>query len=153
MKKKFTKITDLMALLVFAAFAVCVLLVLLYGADGYQNLVQRGEESFQLRTATQYVATRVRQAESVAVADFEGCEALTIREQIDGSVYVTRVYCYGGYMRELFCAENAALPPETGEKIMPAENLHFAIEDGLLTASVDGQQVILQLRGKEGVAP
>jgi len=36
---------------------------------------------------------------------------------------------------------------------MPAESLRFCMEDGLLTASVDGQQVLLQLRGKEGAAP
>lgn len=153
MNKKFTKITDLTALLVFAAFAVCVLIVLLYGARVYQNLVQRGEESFEVRTATQYVSTRVRQAENVAVTDFEGCEALTIREQIEGSTYVTRVYCYGGYMRELYCAEKAALSPEAGEKVMPVESLHFSVEDGLLTASINGRQVTLQLRGKGEVAP
>ncbi|MBR4290202.1 MAG: DUF4860 domain-containing protein [Oscillospiraceae bacterium] len=153
MNKRVTKITDLLALLVFAVFAVCVLLVLLYGARVYQNLVQRGEESFQMRTAAQYVSMRVRQAQNVTVTDFEGCQALTVYEQIDGAVYVTRVYCYDGYIRELFSAENAELEPKSGEKLMPAQSLHFSVENGMLTASVDGRTVMLQLRGKEGGLP
>ena len=50
MKKNASKITDSLALTVFAVFAVCVLVVLLYGAGSYRALVQRGEESFRLRT-------------------------------------------------------------------------------------------------------
>lgn len=148
MKKKFTKITDLMALLVFAAFAVCVLLVLLYGARSYRNVVRRGEESFRERTAVQYVSMRVRQAERVTVTEFGGCRTLAFHEQIDDAAYVTRLYCYDDYLRELFCAEQASLPPEAGEKIMPAESLQLSVEDRLLTVTVDGQVVKLSLRGK-----
>lgn len=150
MKKNVSKITDLLALTVFAVFAVCVLTVLLYGADVYQKLVQRGEENFRLRTATQYVSTRVRQADEITVEDFEGCRALATYEKIDGAVYVTRVYCYDGFLRELFCAENAALSPEDGEKIIPAETMKICVENGLLTATIDGKQVILQLRSEKG---
>ena len=153
MKKNASKITDLLALTVFAAFAVCLLIVLLFGAQLYQNLVQRGEESFRQRTATQYLRTRVQQAEHISLSDFQGCEALAIREEIDGISYVTRVYFYEGFLRELFSAESAALAPGDGEKIMPAESLDFQIADDLLTAVVDGQAVVLQLRGKVGELP
>jgi hypothetical protein len=153
MKKNPFKITDLLALTVFAAFAVCVLIVLLSGARVYKTLVQRGEESFRLRMATQYVATRVRQAEDVTVADFDGYEALHIREEIDGAVYVTRIYCCDGYLRELFCAQSAKLSPEDGEKIMEAESMSFSQNEDLLTVSVDDRKVILQLRGKAGDVP
>ena len=146
MKKEVSKITDFLALTVFAVFAVCVLIVLLYGARVYRNLVHRGGESFETHTAVQYVSTRVRQAETITVTDFEGCSALTAREQIDGAIYVTRVYCYEGYMRELYCAENAALPPEAGEKIMPVEDLCFSVENDLLTVFIGEKQLFLQLK-------
>ncbi len=141
--------TDLLALLVFALFGMCVLLVLLTGAKVYRNVVDRGETQFEARTAVQYVTMRVRQAESVAVTDFEGCEALTIPEIIGGEVYLTRVYCHDGFLRELFCAEDAALSPDDGEKILPAEKLHVTIEGNLLTAQIDGQKIFLHLIGKE----
>lgn len=149
MKEKSTKITDVLALIVFAVFAVCVLLVLLTGAKVYRQLVSSGEESFNRRTAAQYVTTRVRQAESVAVADFEGCEALVISETIDGEVYLTQVYCYDGYLRELFCAENAALSPRDGEKILPADTLEVTLSGELLTVRIGGQTLYLHLTGKE----
>lgn len=149
MKEKRTKISDLSALLVFAVFALCVLLVLLFGAKVYRDLAARGEESFEARTAAQYVTMRVRQAESVSVGDFGGCEALVIAEKIDGETYITRIYCYDGYIRELFCAENAALSPEDGEKILPAQSLQFSVTGNLLTVQLDAQSIFLQLAGKE----
>ena len=60
MKEKRTKMTDLLALLVFAMFAVCVMAVLLTGAKVYRNVVDRGEAQFEARTAVQYVTTHVR---------------------------------------------------------------------------------------------
>ena len=153
MKRKFSRITDLPVLTVFAVFAVCVLTVLLCGAQVYQTLVDRNAESFGVRTAAQYLSTRVRQAEDVAVTDFEGCEALTMHERIDGMTCVTRVYCYDGYIRELYGTEVAVLPPQSGEKIMPAEELRFSAEGDLLTVQVDGHVIYLQLRGKGAASP
>lgn len=149
MKEKCTKITDVLALAVFAVFGLCVLLVLLSGAKVYRQLINRGETGFNQRTAAQYVTMRVRQAESVSVADFEGCEALVIPEMVDGEVYLTQVYCYDGYLCELFCAENAALSPGDGEKILPADTLEAAIEGELLTVEIDGRMLYLHLPGKE----
>lgn len=149
MKEKQTKITDLCALVVFAVFAVCLLIVLLGGAKVYRNIVRTSEESFEDRTTAQYVTTRVRQAGSVAVADFFGCEALVIPEEIDGARYITYVYYCDGYIRELFCSENAALQPEDGEKVIPAESLRFSIADGLLTVHLDDREIFLSLTGKE----
>ena len=149
MKEKRTKMTDLLALLVFALFAVCVLAVLLTGAKVYRNVVDRGEAQFETRTAVQYVTMHVRQAEAVEVTDFEGCDALTIPQTIDGEVYLTRIYCYEGFLRELFCAENAALSPDDGEKILPAESLHLSVEGRLLTVRIDDQEIFLHLSGKE----
>ena len=145
MKEKSTKLTDLLALLVFAVFALCVLLVLLSGAKVYRELVSRGEASFESRTAVQYVTTRVRQAEAVTVGDFDGCQALVIPEEIDGEIYLTRVYCHDGYIRELFCAETAALSPEAGTFILPAEQLGFSLSDGILQITLDAQTLFLHM--------
>lgn len=149
MKEKRSKLTDLLALTVFAVFALCVLLVLLSGAKVYRGLVQRGEENFAARTAARYVTMRVRQARTVTVGDFEGCEALVIPEKVDGATYLTRLYVYDGHIRELYCAENAALSPADGEKILPADSLHVDLEGSLLTMTVDGQALYLDLSGKE----
>ena len=136
MKKSASKITDLLALTVFAVFAVCILTVLLYGARGYRRMVQRGDESFRLRTCTQYVRTRVRQAQQLQTEDFEGCDALTIREEIDGSVYLTRIYCYEGYLRELYTPESGEFSPADGEKLFPLTDLTFQDSEDFLRITV-----------------
>ena len=153
MKKKFTKMTDLPTLLVFTVFAVCVLMVLLYGARVYGQLAQQGEESFRLRTAAQYLRTRVWQAEVVSITDFDGCDALTLKETIDGTDYLTRVYCHEGFLRELFCAESASLSPEDGEKILSLESLKMELDGDLLVLKAENCRLLLQLRGKEGALP
>lgn len=158
--RKQSKITDLMALLVFCVFAVCVLAVLLTGAEVYQKLVDRGERCYDARTAAQYVATRVRQADqtgSVAVEDFGGVEALVLREEINGKAYLTRVYCYDGFIRELFTGEDGKFSPEDGEKLLAAETISFSREGQLVSAVItlsDGtvREVTVYLRSGEGAA-
>lgn len=156
----------LLALLLLLVFAVCVLSVLLTGAGTYQTLTKRDQESYDRRTAAQYLATRVHQADrldGIAAGEFQGCDALELTETIDGVPYVTRIYCYDGYLRELFSAAEAQMTPADGEKVLEAQAL--AVEwmdagDGarILTAELtnaDGaaEQVVLAVRsGEEGAA-
>ena len=144
------KITQLLALLVFGLFALCVAAVLLTGAKTYQNLTQRATAANSQRVAVRYLTTRFRQAPSVQVEDFCGLQALTAREEIGGKVYLTRVYCHEGAVRELFSGEHTQVAPEDGEIVLEAESLTFSQEDQLLTVEIthpDGnsQQVLLNL--------
>ena len=159
MKRKTIKhhIDGLMALLLFGVFAVCVLAVLLTGAEAYRRLTQRDRAAYDRRTCVQYVATRVRQADAldgVLVEDFNGTACLTLS---DGEDYVTRVYCHDGYLMELYCDAGVELAPEDGEQIMPAQALDLSLEDGLLTiAATDAQGaqniLLLSLRSGEGAS-
>lgn len=151
---------SLLALLLLAVFAVCVLSVLLTGAGSFRALSQRDQASFDRRTAAQYITTRLRQADhgdGAFLTDFEGIPALACREEYDGEEYLTYVYFRDGYICELFCSANAALHPADGEKVMAAENLVFSEADGLITAVItdaDGirASVSAALRsGREGV--
>lgn len=150
------KITQLLALLVFGVFALCVAAVLLTGAQTYQTLTQRGSRANSQRIAVRYITTRFQQAPEVRVEDFCGLQALTVREEIDGKVYLTRVYCHEGTVRELFSAEHAQVGPKDGEAVLEAEKLAFSVENGLLTAQIthgDGtlQELLLALpEWKEG---
>ena len=159
MKQKTIKhhIDGFIALLLFGVFAVCVLAVLLTGADAYRRLTRRDNAAYDRRTCVQYVATRVRQADTldgVSVEDFGGTACLALR---DGD-YVTRVYCYDGWLMELYCAGGSELDPEDGERVMAAQALDLSLEDGMLTiAATDAQgtesTLLLSLRSGEGEAP
>ena len=151
---------SVLAPLLLAVFAVCVLIVLLTGADSFRALSDRDQGSFNRRTAAQYITTRLRQADhsgGVYLEDFGGTTALTCREEVDGETYLTRVYFYEGSICELFCSAEANLLPEDGEKVLPAEGLSFREENGLITAVItdtDGQRACVSaaLRsGREGI--
>lgn len=154
-------IAGLAALLLFGVFAVCILFVLLTGADTYQRLAERDQSAYSQRTVAQYIATRVRQADGldqVSVSDFGGLDALVLTEEIGGELYQTRVYCYGGTIRELFTLDVDGFAPEDGEKILPAEGLDLTLDGQVLTVVItnaDGtvQELTLYLRSGEGVAP
>lgn len=143
-----SRITQILTLLVFGIFALSVTAVLLTGAGAYRKLTERDTAAHESRVAVRYLTTRFHQAPSVGTEDFQGVQALTIREEIGGRTYLTWVYCYEGFIRELFSAESANVALEDGEKILEAEALTFARADSLLTVCcTDGdgnmQQVLL----------
>lgn len=157
MKRRLTeyRFDGLIALLLFGVFAVCVLGVLLTGADAYKRLTERDKDAYNRRTYVQYVATRVRQAggeDCVSIEDFGGEDALVL---LDGNGCATRVYFYNGYIMELYTEADFPLGPEAGEKVMEAGGLEMSLENGLLSvicidAGGKRSSLLLSLRG-EGV--
>lgn len=158
MKKHGYHLEGLMALLLFGVFAVCLLIVLLTGADSYQGLTQRDRMSDNRRVCAQYLATRVRQSDTagaVSAGEFGGGDALLLSQDIDGEEYVTRIYVSGGYLMELFSTADSQMAPEDGEKLMAAKALSVSLDGGLLELSVtpeDGTlvELTLSLRSGEG---
>jgi len=154
------KVDNLLVLLLFGVFAVCILSVLLTGADGYRRLAARDQYSYDQRTAAQYLTTRVRQADrlgDVSIRQFEGQDALVFAEIIDGSTYETLVYCYDGYLRELFVAAGGGFLPEDGEKVLSAQGLSIRQDGQLLdvkltSPSGEVQGLNLYLRSGKGAA-
>jgi len=153
-----TKMTALMALLIFGAFALCVLLVLLTGADIYKKITGREENNFDERTVSQYISTRFHQGDStgaIAVNDFGGVDVLEISQHINGKDYLTRVYCYEGWLYELFTRAEGEFSPEDGEKLLLLKNLEMEMKQGCLVAQITygdgrtGQLVLYQLSFEE----
>lgn len=148
----------LLVLLVFALFMVSALLVLLTGADVVQGITERDQASYEQRTAVQYLATRVRQADEVgaiSVCATEIGDRLVLSETIDGLPYETMIYCYDGYLRELFCVSGNAFDAAFGEKILPAECFRVTDQGQYLEMEIsfaDGatRSMILQLRSERG---
>lgn len=158
MKKRMSQhhMSGLLMLLLFGVFAVCVLGVLLTGARAYRGLTQRDQAAFDRRTGVQYIATRVRQADTmggVAVTPFGDTTALAITQ---GDM-VTWVYWYDGYLMELYTFADADLSPEDGIRVMKMNGLTLVLEDGLLTAEMESAEGVtdtlrLSLRSGEGAA-
>ena len=150
-------IDALIALLLFGVFAACVLAVLLTGADAYRRLTQRDQAAYERRACTQYIATKVRQADgldNLAVADIAGAQTLILGGDAE---YVTYIYCYDGWLRELYSWVEEPMFPESGQGLIQAEGLDLSLEDGLLTIRVTTAQggedtLMLSLRSGGGAA-
>lgn len=154
-------IDGVFVLLGFTVFAACILLVLLTGADRYHALAVRDEAAFEQRTPLQYVVAKVRSADGegdVFVSSFDdpadrgSGDTLFLRELIDGTAYVTRIYYEDGYLRELFTEETADTAPEDGEKVMEAAGMKLQAAGGRLIVSVTGtdgtvSSLTISLRG------
>ena len=150
-----------LALVLFGIFALCILGALLQGVRVYRNLTERGESSYENRTAAQYLVTRVRQTDcagALSIGTFGMVETLELTETIGDEEYVTRVYCFDGYIRELFSAASYDFQPFDGECILPAQALDFNLENGLLTAQITTEageilEVCTALRNRGEVGP
>lgn len=148
------------ALLVLAVFAVGILSVLLGGVNAYTRLTQRDQTAYENRSAAQYLATRLRQisgSEAVSVAPFGEGQALVIADEVDGDMYLTRIYCYNGWLMELYSAPGE-FALEDGERLLPMESLALTLNGRLLTAvftAGDGNTQTQQLwiRGTGEVSP
>ncbi len=155
-KPRKNHIDTLSALLLFLIFAVCILSVLLAGAGVYKRLTVRDSDAYRQRTCTQYIATKVRQCPSpdaISVTDFGDGDCLIFTEKIDGQEYMSMIYCYGGYLRELFADPLYIPSPEAGEKVIEASGLFISNADGLLhiyLSAGDGKYVQLDISVRGG---
>ena len=148
----------LSAFLLLSIFAATVLGVLLVGAGAYSRLTRRDSHAYDTRTALQYVTARVRQAPApnqVSVTRFDGVDALTVTQRVDGQDYLTRVYCYEGWLMELFCAADGQFEPRDGEKLLPVESLELDMRGELIYVTLtqgEPYDLVLYLEG-EGAEP
>ena len=154
-------------LLLFAVFAGCILLVLLFGASSYEKLVERGRVAYNQRTGVQYLAAKLRHSDStgnIFVGSFSdrtdagADETNTLYLQFvgeDGEVpgFYTKIYYYDGYIREVLCAEDGGLAPEDGSEILAAKGLQIQKEGSLITFTVtneDGSESSLNMAVRSG---
>ena len=142
-------------LVLFCTFAISVLMVLMVGASSYNDVTDSMTANYEDRTGVGYIAEKVRHYDAdggVDVGSFDGQNALILNENIDGEQYATYIYCYDGFIRELFTEAGNDLPPEAGEEIIQAEDFQAEkLTDGLIRVTCtmkDGSQpyIVLQPR-------
>lgn len=150
-------ISGVAATVLFAVFAVCILSLLLSGAGVYRRITAADDAAFNRRTASQYVITKLQSApdaSAVSVGTFGESDSVVIEESIDGKIYVTRIYCFDGWLRELWSAQEDELSPEAGEKILELESMKVSRQDELLKLELEEKETGLTalsfcLRGGE----
>ena len=132
-------------LFLFALFAISAVFVLLCGARIYKSMLARDGESYERRTVSQYIATRLRQSDKAGayyIGSFDSLipaeegDTLFYIEEIDGEKFLTRIYCHEGYLCELFSSADGGFSKSDGERVIPVLSLSFKNENGLIVAEI-----------------
>ena len=94
----------LFPLAVFFVLVASSVAIVVLASGFYSRQVKTSSDSYSGRTALAYVTEKMHQNdENGAIADgtFDGENALVIRRRYDEKDYVTYLYAYDGYLREL----------------------------------------------------
>lgn len=116
----------LFTLALFCVFAVCSLMVVVMGADVYRKGTREMQDNYDTRTSLSYLSTKLRQTDSlgsITLRELEGTPALVLGEEIDGTRYLTWIYCREGSLQEVFTLEGLTPTPQMGRVIMALEGL------------------------------
>ncbi len=134
----------LFVLALFAVFAASALMLVIIGANVYQQTVSDMDTHYAERTAYAYVSEKLRQndtADAVSIGQLDGVPALILTEEINGESFCTYLYLYDGYLKELFVRKDSFSGDNiltAGQNILPLSS--FSVEyagDRLVKLSMD----------------
>ena len=121
-----------------ALFMLTMLLPALMGAKVYEDVSRGSEENFARRTAVAYLANQLHRADvpgGIALSTFGGGDALKISTE-EG--YSTYIYCHGGFLRELYAADDVDFSPEDGTALVECGELDIELETGTIILNICG---------------
>lgn len=120
-------------------FAVMSTLMVLLGAQMYRNTVDHSTANNEDRVLGAYVRSMIRAedaSDAMETGEYGGVKTLAMREDLDGEMYVTWLYCYDGQLYEWFTSDDGDFRPESGTAICPALSFEPSLKDGLLTVDM-----------------
>ena len=129
----------LLGLALFFALAASSVALVVLASGSYSRQVHTSEDSYTSCTALSYVTEKLHQADNSDAIDagtFDGQDAILIRQEYSGQSYVTYLYAYDGYLRELFIKEGVAASAGDGREILATDGFSFEeSRDGLFHLS------------------
>lgn len=136
-------IAGVFVFLLLGVFAVLSTMLVLFGTQAYRATTQHTQMHGDSRTLYAYVLNTVRGDDAQDVLQVEqrdGMDLLTMRYDYDGEIFIKRVYCYDGYLRELLTGESNEFDPAGGESICPAQEMRASLAGRLITIElIDAQ--------------
>lgn len=127
----------LFVIALFCIFALSAVFLITIGASVYGKTVSHMEENFNRRTSFAYVTEKIRQADqdgAVCVGEFDGLPAILITETTANTRYITYLYAYHGFLKELMVREDTPLSPAAGQDILSVTEFSFEKVDDKLFA-------------------
>lgn len=117
-------------IIILGVFAISCLVLVNIGVRVYQNIVLANDNNFELRTSLSYVATKIRQTDTIGypyIEQKDGVDVLVLGEEIDGMVFQTLIYYSDGSLYEIFKEEMAEYELDYGQETMEVADFTFEI--------------------------
>lgn len=147
------RIQNVFIFLLLAVFAICAIFLTSLTAQVYRDTVQVSEENNAQRVVDAIVrgAARGEDAGTVSIREEGGTETvdedgtistdrgitvLTFSNNYEGEVYLRRLFCYDGWLRESFTAEEYGFSPDMGDPLVEITSFEPELNGNLLEASV-----------------
>lgn len=156
MERRGRTVSMLFTTLLFLVFVLCALFMVLIGGRVYENINDRTETAYRQEVALSYIANKVRQkdeAGSISLEETEGGTVLKLKQEIEGTVYVTQIYYREGRLWELFADAESGLGLEAGTEIMECSPVSMELAGDMLHIQTEGGGSVWlsprSVRGKE----
>ena len=125
-QRKPLAVDTIFVLAMICVFAASSLMVVLYGARVYKNIMADTDNNYHTRTGLSYVTNKIRSADvsgSVYTIKRDGVDMLVISEHLEGTEYLHCIYYYDGWLREIMFVEAGySFNLRDGERIVSAED-------------------------------
>lgn len=142
MRNSYQHIVDfLFPIALFFIFTTTAILVLLLSANTYKGVVNNSEQNFETNTALSYITQKIRQNDDsenteIYLDNFDGCNALAIKQKISGQNYITYIYEANGELKEAFLQEGVDASLGAGTTILQIDKFKMEqIQDNLFKFS------------------
>ena len=145
MSFKFSKrdksIVDVLFLLaLFAAFLICALFIVLFGARIYKKTVFKNNQFYNARTSLSYITEKIRQNDSsngVQIINDNGSSVLVLTMNVGDVDYSTYIFCKDGILMEYTANSDVPYSGEMGRKIMNVKSFNVSkISERLYSFSI-----------------
>ena len=122
------------AMLLLVVFGLAVFMLAAASTSTYETLVDDKNTSEELRVASSYLVTKLRQNDQKDAISLESnllfdSEALTIREVIEDETYVTWIYVNGGILREATVLEGVEPDDDLSFEIAKVDEMVIRVND------------------------
>ncbi|SKB74399.1 protein of unknown function [Lachnospiraceae bacterium] len=109
MVKKRTRISDVFPVILFLVFTLSVLCFVVFSVKLYRKVVDQAESVLDTDIAARYMVEKFRSHDElghIELTEFMGHEAVRLDKEVKNVPYVTYIYVYDGYLRELYTPES-----------------------------------------------
>ncbi len=144
------RIQNVFVLLLLAVFAGSAVFLTALGAQVYRDTVQVSENNNSSRVLAAIVRVTAQSEDSGRVKieklNDEGLLSLTFVDDYgDGDVYLTRLFCADGYLRQSFASADMEFSTDMGDTLCEAASFVPELNGNLLTATVTGTDGRIQV--------